>query len=328
MFAPNYIENKLKFFPHIKEAVVFGHGRDMVCAFVNIDVGSVGNWAERRGLAYSGYTDLAQKTEVYGLIRECVEKVNAELASESGLADSQIHRFLILHKELDPDDDELTRTRKVRRGFVAEKYGGAHRRALRRPQVAAHRDAGALRGRPDQHGGGRPAHRGSADAGGATAQGRMNGQVTPSGVAHSPAAQRRSSARSSVARQHLAVVRRREGADRHQLRRARARDPRDHRTERRGQELDAQRDQRRLPAAEGHDHVSRRRSPRHEHARRGGARHRPHVPEHRAVSRHVGARQHHDRPQPEDEGDLSSNRRSGWAARGAKSSRTARRSRR
>jgi len=123
MFAPNYIENKLKFFPHIKEAVVFGHGRDMVCAFVNIDVGSVGNWAERRGLAYSGYTDLAQKAEVYGLIRECVEKVNAELASESGLAESQIHRFLILHKELDPDDDELTRTRKVRRGFVAEKYG-------------------------------------------------------------------------------------------------------------------------------------------------------------------------------------------------------------
>ena len=123
MFAPNYIENKLKFFPHIKEAVVFGADRDRVCAFVNIDVGSVGNWAERRGLAYSGYTDLAQKAEVYGLIRECVEKVNAELASESGLAESQIHRFLILHKELDPDDDELTRTRKVRRGFVAEKYG-------------------------------------------------------------------------------------------------------------------------------------------------------------------------------------------------------------
>ncbi len=122
MFAPNYIENKLKFFPHIKEAVAFGHGRDRVCAFINIDVGSVGNWAERRGIAYSGYTDLAQKPEVYELIRECVEKVNAELAVEAGLADSQIHRFLILHKELDPDDDELTRTRKVRRGFVAEKY--------------------------------------------------------------------------------------------------------------------------------------------------------------------------------------------------------------
>ncbi len=122
MFAPNYIENKLKFFPHIKEAVAFGHGRDMVCAFVNIDAGSVGNWAERRGLPYSGYTDLAQKPEVYQLIRECVEKVNAELATEGDLAASQIHRFLILHKELDTDDDELTRTRKVRRGFVAEKY--------------------------------------------------------------------------------------------------------------------------------------------------------------------------------------------------------------
>jgi long-chain acyl-CoA synthetase len=122
IFAPNYIENKLKFFPHIKEAVAFGDGRGMVCAFVNIDAGSVGNWAERRGIAYSGYTDLAQKSEVYELIRECVEKINVELAAEGGLADSQIHRFLILHKELDPDDDELTRTRKVRRGFVAEKY--------------------------------------------------------------------------------------------------------------------------------------------------------------------------------------------------------------
>src|SRR6266568_158975 len=122
MFAPNYIENKLKFFPHIREAVAFGNGRDYVCAFINIDMGSVGNWAERRGIAYSGYTDLGAKPEVYRLISECVEQVNAELAAESGLVDSQIRRFLILHKELDPDDDELTRTRKVRRGFVAEKY--------------------------------------------------------------------------------------------------------------------------------------------------------------------------------------------------------------
>ena len=122
MFAPNYLENKLKFFPHIKEAVVFGNGRDHVCAFINIDLGSVGNWAERRGLAYSGYADLAQKPEVVALIKECVEQVNGELAAEAGLADSQIRRFLVLHKELDPDDDELTRTRKVRRGFVGEKY--------------------------------------------------------------------------------------------------------------------------------------------------------------------------------------------------------------
>ena len=123
IFAPNYLENKLKFFPHIKEAVVFGAGRDNVCAFVNIDVGSVGNWAERRGLPYAGYTDLAAKPQVYALIRNCIEKANAELAAEAGLAASQVKRFLILHKELDPDDDELTRTRKVRRGFIAEKYG-------------------------------------------------------------------------------------------------------------------------------------------------------------------------------------------------------------
>jgi long-chain acyl-CoA synthetase len=122
MFAPNYIENKLKFFPHIKEAVVFGDKRDRVCAFINIDMGSVGNWAERRGIAYSGYTDLAQKPQVYELVRECVETVNAELAADGTLSASQVHRFLVLHKELDPDDDELTRTRKVRRGFVAQKY--------------------------------------------------------------------------------------------------------------------------------------------------------------------------------------------------------------
>jgi len=122
VFAPNYIENKLKFFQYIKEAVAFGHDRGQVCAFINIDLGAVGNWAERRGLAYAGYTDLATKDEVYGLIQACVEQVNAELAADPMVADSQIHRFLVLHKELDPDDDELTRTRKVRRGFIAQKY--------------------------------------------------------------------------------------------------------------------------------------------------------------------------------------------------------------
>ncbi len=122
VFAPNYIENKLKFFPHIKEAVAFGHDRDMVCAFINIDMGAVGNWAERRGIPYSGYVDLAGKPEVLHLIRECIEKVNAELARDAMVAATQIHRFLVLHKELDPDDDELTRTRKVRRNFIAEKY--------------------------------------------------------------------------------------------------------------------------------------------------------------------------------------------------------------
>jgi len=122
LFAPKYIENKLKFFPFIKEAVVFGAGRDEVCAFINIDLEAVGNWAERRGMPYAGYTDLAAKEPVYELIADCVQQVNADLAQDPKLHASQVHRFLILHKELDPDDDELTRTRKVRRGFIATKY--------------------------------------------------------------------------------------------------------------------------------------------------------------------------------------------------------------
>ncbi len=122
VFAPNYIENKLKFFPHIKEVVAFGIDRDFCAAFINIDVASVGNWAERRNLAYSGYTDLAAKDVVGDLIGECVEQVNRDLAQDPQLAHSQIRRFLLLHKELDADDGELTRTRKVRRGYIADKY--------------------------------------------------------------------------------------------------------------------------------------------------------------------------------------------------------------
>jgi len=123
MFAPKYIENKLKFFPYIKEAVAFGNGRDQVCAFINIDFEAVGNWAERRHLPYAGYVDLAAQPDVIEMIGECVNQVNADLANDPMLAGSQVARFLILHKELDPDDDELTRTRKVRRGYIAEKYG-------------------------------------------------------------------------------------------------------------------------------------------------------------------------------------------------------------
>jgi long-chain acyl-CoA synthetase len=122
MFAPKYVENKLKFFPHIKEAVAYGDGRDRVAVMLNIDFDAVGNWSERRNLPYAGYTDLAQKAEVYQLIKECVESVNADLSQDSMLAGSQISRFLVLHKELDADDGELTRTNKVRRGFIAEKY--------------------------------------------------------------------------------------------------------------------------------------------------------------------------------------------------------------
>ncbi len=122
MFAPKYVENKLKFFQHIKEVVAYGDGRDKVCVMINIDFDAVGNWAERRNLPYAGYTDLAQKPEVYQLIKECVEKVNADLSADAMLAGSQVSRFLVLHKELDADDGELTRTNKVRRGFIAEKY--------------------------------------------------------------------------------------------------------------------------------------------------------------------------------------------------------------
>ncbi len=122
IFAPKYLENKLKFSPYIKEAVCVGHERAFVSALINIDLASVGNWAERRGLAYTSYTDLAQKAEVYELIRREVVRVNRSLLDEETLRGAQIRRFLLLHKELDADDQEITRTRKVRRGFVAQKY--------------------------------------------------------------------------------------------------------------------------------------------------------------------------------------------------------------
>jgi long-chain acyl-CoA synthetase len=123
LFAPKYLENKLKFFPYIKEAVAFGNARDRACVFINFDMEAVGNWAERRSLPYAGYVDLASRDEVYALISECIEKVNLDLSQDRELANSQIHRFLILHKELDADDGELTRSRKVRRGHIGEKYG-------------------------------------------------------------------------------------------------------------------------------------------------------------------------------------------------------------
>ena len=122
LFAPKYLENKLKFFPFIKEAVCLGDKRGYVSVMVNIDLDAVGNWAERNGLAYTSYTDLATRTEVYDLVQENIEAVNASLAGDPDLSGSQIKRFLILHKELDADDGELTRTRKVRRRIIAERY--------------------------------------------------------------------------------------------------------------------------------------------------------------------------------------------------------------
>ncbi len=122
LFAPKYLENKLKFSPFVKEAVCIGQDRPWVAALVNIDLAAVGNWAERRNIAYTSYTDLSQKPEVYDLIAREVARVNRSLTEDAVLRGAQIRKFLILHKELDPDDEEITRTRKVRRGHVARKY--------------------------------------------------------------------------------------------------------------------------------------------------------------------------------------------------------------
>jgi long-chain acyl-CoA synthetase len=122
LFAPKYIENKLKFFPNIKEVVAYGHGRDFVTVMLNIELASVGNWAERNGIAYASYQEIAAHPRVYALIADHVREVNRALACEPQMAGAQIKRFLILPKELDADDGELTRTQKVRRSFIAERY--------------------------------------------------------------------------------------------------------------------------------------------------------------------------------------------------------------
>lgn len=117
VFSPQFLENKLKFSPYIKEAVVFGDRKPYLAAFINIDPQTVGKWAEDRGLAYTTYLDLSLKPEVAELIRKEVEKVNKELPEEL-----RIQRFVLLYKLLDADDEELTRTGKVRRGHIAKKY--------------------------------------------------------------------------------------------------------------------------------------------------------------------------------------------------------------
>src|SRR5260370_24147769 len=116
-FAPQFIENKLKFSPFIREAVAFGHEKPMVVAMIAIDMQTVGTWAEKKGLAYTSFMDLSRKPEVAALIREEIAKANATLPDVQ-----QVKRFLLLNKELEADDAEMTRTRKVRRRFVAEKY--------------------------------------------------------------------------------------------------------------------------------------------------------------------------------------------------------------
>jgi len=123
LFAPKYVENKLKFFPNILEAVVFGNGRDECTAFINIDLTAVGNWAERNNIGYGSYQELAQHPQVLATVKAHVEEVNASVAQDEMLSSCQVHRFVVLHKQLDADDGELTRTLKVRRRIIEEKYG-------------------------------------------------------------------------------------------------------------------------------------------------------------------------------------------------------------
>jgi long-chain acyl-CoA synthetase len=122
LFAPKYLENKLKFYPNIREAVAFGDKRDFVCVMLNIDLVAVGSWAERNNVVYGSYQELAGHPQVYEMLAQHVAEVNRSLEEEQAMAGAQIRRFLILHKELDADDGEITRTQKVRRGFVAERY--------------------------------------------------------------------------------------------------------------------------------------------------------------------------------------------------------------
>jgi long-chain acyl-CoA synthetase len=123
LFAPKYIENKLKFYPNIREAVAFGDRRDCVCALLNIDLTAIGSWAERNNIAYGSYQELAAHPLVYDMLAHHVDEVNQSLVAEKVMAGAQIKRFLILPKELDADDGELTRTQKVRRGLISERYG-------------------------------------------------------------------------------------------------------------------------------------------------------------------------------------------------------------
>jgi long-chain acyl-CoA synthetase len=123
LFAPKYIENKLKFYPNIREAVAIGAGRDFVCAMVNIDLTAVGSWAERNNVVYGSYQDLASHPLVYDTIAQHIDEVNRSLAEEEIMVGAQIRRFLVLHKELDPDDGELTRTQKLRRDHIIDRYG-------------------------------------------------------------------------------------------------------------------------------------------------------------------------------------------------------------
>ncbi len=128
--------------------MAIGAGRDFVCAMINIDLTAVGSWAERNNVVYGSYQELAGHPRVYDMIAQHVDEVNRSLAQEEIMAGAQIRRFLILHKELDADDGELTRTQKVRRGFIAERYAPLVEALYYGASEARHLDRDHFRGRP------------------------------------------------------------------------------------------------------------------------------------------------------------------------------------
>ena len=284
VFAPQYIENKLKFSVYVKEAVAVGNERPYVAAMVNIDMEVLGNWAERRGIGYSGYTDLAQNPATYDLIHEEIRRTNETLAPSQ-----RVKRFAILHKELDPDDAEITRTRKLRRGFINERYAPIIA-ALYDPKAAERRRQGHrdLRGRPDLRDGAPGAdhgRRGGLDAGdareradpGRRAAGARAG-AAPRGSRRSPCASGRVQALSEVSvdihRGEIVAIIGPNGAGKTTLLNVISGfyHPQEGRDPLRGQGPDP-------------SQALRRRRPRH----------RPHLPERRPVQGHERARQHHDR---------------------------------
>jgi hypothetical protein len=252
LFAPKYLENKLKFSPYIREAVCLGQDRPFVAALLNIDITAVGSWAERCGLAYTSYTDLSQKPEVYELVREEIARMNRSLLEEPRLRGAQVRRFLMLHKELDPDDQEITRTRKVRRASsprVRDARGGAVLGAG--PRLGggeSHLQDGRTgtcaptcrSGRPRCMWAGRRRERptGRADAASASPRGRVD-----DGADEQPI-QRAAPPRG---RQHQRPVRRGARAHPGEPRRAPGRDRGHHRAERGGEDDAPQRRQRLLP---------------------------------------------------------------------------------
>ena len=208
--------------------------RDFVCVMVNIDMTAVGSWAERNNVVYGSYQELAANPQVYDMIERHIEEVNRSLAEEGVMGSAQIRRFLVLHKELDADDGELTRTLKVRRGFIAERYAPLIEGALRRLDGSRHRDRGDVRGRPQ----GRHLRRAWRSA----TSSRSPLPAHGAGRMRAPSGARIAAGEiPALGRERVALVRRREGAARRLVRHPQGRDPRHHRPERRRQDLDAQR---------------------------------------------------------------------------------------